>query len=199
MGQKVQAPESAVSQEAFADKLSRSSRALWCLAAAVLGRSDGAEDVVQEAALTALGKLDDLVRVDGFEAWMGQIVRFTALNARRRRENRRAADLTCGVDPVAPVVVPAAPADDVVKPDGTLHEGQEAFDDRVQEALAALDDVPRACLLLKVVAELGYKEIAELLDVPAGTAMSHVHRSRERLRERLAGVDNEVDSGRVES
>lgn len=189
----------AVSPEAFADMLARSSRALWCLAAAVLGRSDGAEDVVQEAALTALGKLEDLVRADGFEAWMGQIVRFTALNARRRRDHHRSGELTPAAEPVAQPSPPESPAQAVIAPDGTLQEDQEAFDDHVQAALATLDDVPRACLLLKVVAELGYKEISKLLDVPEGTAMSHVHRARLRLRERLTGVPGSLDSGRVGS
>lgn len=197
MGQESQTEGAAVSPGAFADMLARSSRALWCLAAAVLGRSDGADDVVQEAALTALGKLADLVRVDGFEAWMGQIVRFTALNTRRRHVHQWSAELTPGAEPVMSSDDATPLAEAVVAPDGTLREEQEAFDDHVQAALASLDDVARACLLLKVVAELGYKEISRLLDVPEGTAMSHVHRARRRLREQLTDAPGSLDSGRV--
>ena len=52
--------------------------------------------------------------------------------------------------------------------------------------LEALGEVPRACLLLSTLRELSYGEIAALLTIPEGTAMSHVHRARLVLRERLA-------------
>ena len=52
-------------------------------------------------------------------------------------------------------------------------------------ALASLTEVARASLLLRTLEGLDYDEIGRVLGVPAGTAMSHVHRSRMRLRERL--------------
>jgi len=65
---------------------------------------------------------------------------------------------------------------------GELKPEQEAFDDKVLTALMQLSSVARAALLLRTVLELSYTEIAETLDIPAGTAMSHVHRSRKLLR-----------------
>ena len=50
-------------------------------------------------------------------------------------------------------------------------------------ALQTLSDEARCCLLLKVVQQLSYAEIAVLLQIPAGTAMSHVHRAKKALRE----------------
>jgi DNA-directed RNA polymerase specialized sigma24 family protein len=41
-------------------------------------------------------------------------------------------------------------------------------------------------LLLRTVEKLSYAEIAALMDMPEGTAMSHVHRSKMALRERLS-------------
>ena len=43
----------------------------------------------------------------------------------------------------------------------------------------------RASFLLRSLRGLPYSEIAVLLDIPEGTAMSHVHRSRARMRQRL--------------
>src|SRR6185503_13659537 len=60
-----------------------------------------------------------------------------------------------------------------------------AFDDHVVAGLRELGEVPRACLLLRTLRELSYAEIAELLEIPEGTAMSHVHRARLALRARL--------------
>jgi len=181
------------------DLFARSSRVFWCLAAAVLGRPDAVEDVLQEAALTAMGKLDDLVDPEGFEAWMGQIVRFTALNARRRRERDKKVPGDSENDPTTEL--PARPCDPlpVIADDGQLLAGQDAFDDQVQGALGTLEEVPRACLLLKVVMELGYREIGRLLDIPEGTAMSHVHRSRKRMKAQLWAVEGRADIRRMGS
>ncbi|MHC4220081.1 MAG: RNA polymerase sigma factor, partial [Planctomycetota bacterium] len=44
--------------DAFADRFKECSRALWCIAAAIVGDADQAQDVLQEAALIALNKLD---------------------------------------------------------------------------------------------------------------------------------------------
>ena len=55
-------------------------------------------------------------------------------------------------------------------------------DKQVHDALAELGEMPRASFLLRTLMGLSYKEISELLDIPEGTAMSHVHRSRATLR-----------------
>ena len=82
---------SQLSPEAFASRFTACSRTLWCIATAILGRSGPAEDVLQEAALIALRKLHDFDPDTSFTAWMGQIVRFVALNHGRRRAHGRAA------------------------------------------------------------------------------------------------------------
>ena len=72
---------------------------------------------------------------------------------------------------------------------GDIAIDQESFDDDVVAALMSLDETARACLLMKTVLDLPYREIAAALGVPEGTAMSHVHRARGALRERLATGD----------
>ena len=69
--------------------------------------------------------------------------------------------------------------------EGQLHEAQTEFDDHVVRALESLGDVPRSCLLLRTVAELSYVEISACMQIPEGTAMSHVSRSKARLRRLL--------------
>ncbi len=159
---------------AFAVKFRESSRVLWCVAAGVLGDRSHAEDVLQEAALAALSKLGGFRPGTSFVAWMSQYVRFVALNHRRKQERRRqrlAADRSAAElarDHSAP---PTASGD--------------MFDASVQRALEELGETPRICLLLKTVVELEYAEIAELLEIPAGTAMSHVSRARTKMQRLL--------------
>jgi RNA polymerase sigma-70 factor, ECF subfamily len=180
---------------AFELAVRQSSRTLWSIAAAVLGRRNDAEDVVQEAVIVALGKRGEFSRVENFAAWMAQIVRFVALN-RRRSARLRAAEGEEALQHVAagtPSADAALPAS-VVNRQGELVAGDRVFDDAVMRALSALDETPRACLLLRVVNELSYREIGHALDIPEGTAMSHVFRARRALMERLAPVTDEKRS-----
>lgn len=152
----------------FATLFRESSRVLWCVAVGVVGDRAHGEDIVQEAALVALGKLDTFRPGTSFAAWMGQTVRYLALNHRRKVQRRRVA-LDAESSQLAPAGLPATDA-------------QTMFDRSVSGALAELSESQRTCLLLKTVVELEYAEIAELLEMPAGTAMSHVSRARAKMR-----------------
>ena len=156
---------------------------LWCIAAAVLGRRDRAEDVLQDAVVTALTKLDQFDPGTSFSAWMGQIVRFTALNARRDEINR---PVVQGVDPNLAGSRDPTSHEHAVDAFGRVVADQKSFDDEVLAALAQLGETPRACLLLRTVRGLSYKEVARVLDLPEGTCMSHVHRARTLLRQTLS-------------
>lgn len=175
----------------FAGLFERASRRLWCVAVGVVGDASLAEDVVQEAAGIALGKLEQFDPSTSFNAWMGQIVRFVAMNERRRGVRQR----TTPVDPTALAgrvaqegVTQGKAARALVDRGGRLAGDQDAFDDSLCAALEELSEMARACLLLRTIVELTYAEISELLGIPEGTAMSHVHRSRRALRALLGGA-----------
>ncbi len=167
----------------FAAEFKASSRSLWCIAVGVLGNREGANDVLQEAAMIAMGKLVQFDADTSFTAWMGRIVRNVALN-HARHERRRAPVVdphALEVHAVDGVGRQAAP----ISGDGRLAADQEVFDDRVVAALNNLDETARACLLLRTVLDMHYREISLALDIPEGTAMSHVHRARRQLGDTL--------------
>jgi RNA polymerase sigma-70 factor, ECF subfamily len=184
-----------LSRAEFALRFAESSRLFWCIAAAILADRHGADDVVQEAAMTALGKLDEFDADTSFKAWMSQIVRFIALNHARLRRRRDAA-----LEGEAPRLATPdrrhASVAGAVDSRGRIHVDQGEFDDDVVRALAALDETARACLLLRVVLELPYREISTALNIPEGSAMSHVHRARRAMRDRLASTAAGSASGR---
>ena len=172
--------------EEFADAFVTHARALWCIAAGVLMNRDLVEDTLQEGAVIALGKLDQFEPGTSFIAWMGQIVRFVALNQGRRRRRSRVAVMDPVVlESVAADTAPAAPASVTAR--GGIDREQAAFDDEVLAGLRGLPETTRACVLLRTVVDLPYREIALALGIPEGTAMSNVHRGRRRLREHLQG------------
>lgn len=170
-----------LSREEFGRRFSDARRKLWWVAASVLGRREQVDDVLQEAAVIALGKLDEFDPSTSFEAWMAQVVRYVALNAARKRVRHEGHRSHIAGDPSAPV--PVGKLD--LRRDGSVPEGQSEFDDRVVRALQTLPDIARSCLLLRSVEGLSYREIAQLLSLPEGTAMSHVHRARISMRKAL--------------
>ncbi len=180
---------SQLSPDGFASRFTACSRALWCIATAILGDPDLAEDVLQEAAVTALRKLEDFDPSTSFSAWMGQIVRYTALNHARRRAKAKVVH----VDPAQLDNTIRSPVERLrLTGDGSLPADQASFDDDVLAALGTLEETARACLLLRVVLDMPYGEISRVLDLPAGTAMSHVHRARRVLSDQLGPSNTSV-------
>ncbi|MEM9294804.1 MAG: RNA polymerase sigma factor [Planctomycetota bacterium] len=161
--------------QSFACEWAANRRRLWSLAVGLLGHRQDAEDLMQEAAAVAYRRRDDFTPGTSFGAWTARIVRNLALNARRKR-SRRQHDV--GGDAVESLTASGA--------NGAV---TEAFDDRLDAALATLSPDARACLLMRTLEGLDYRTIAETLEIPEGTAMSHVHRSRKKLREMLSGAD----------
>lgn len=161
--------EPPLSESEFAAAFEAALPTLWCVAAGVLGTRRDVEDVVQNAAVIGLNKLDTFERGTSFVAWMGQIVRNVARNRARQVRRERSTPLE-GRPPEAP-----AGAEPVTS----------SFDRRLLEALGTLEETARTCLILRTVREMSYRDIAAVLDIPEGTAMSHVSRARKRLRDRL--------------
>lgn len=179
-------PPQTLTRAEFARQFESSSKALWCVAAGLISDRAEAEDIVQQSALIALERLADFDARGSFLAWMVQIVKYTALNERRKRQRRK----TSATDPVgldeSNTARPAG-AGTAVTSRGMVEVGQASFDDHVVKALESLEETARACLLLRTVMDMPYRDLALALDIPEGTAMSHVHRARKLMRERLAG------------
>jgi RNA polymerase sigma-70 factor (ECF subfamily) len=172
--------------EQFSARLGEVSRSLWLIAAAVLGERSDADDVVQEAAMIGLRKLGEFDPSTNFSAWMGGIVRNVARNYARKRVRRQTAAADPRTIDQSRVAVPESGSGPAFDRRGTLPADQSDFDDRVLHALNLLEETARACLLLRTLRDLPYREISALLGIPEGTAMSHVHRSRQVLRQQLS-------------
>ena len=170
---------------------------LWTIAAAVLGDRRHVEDVLQEACVVGLERLSSFSPGTRFDAWMGQIVRYVSLNHSRKRAHVTHPDVDL-VESRADVASDPEPVEGPLVEDvglaarGELPEDQDQLDDAVVSALRSVSPTARACLLLRTLHHLTYREIGELLGVPEGTAMSHVHRSRAQMRRLLSPASGEV-------
>ena len=102
----------------------------------------------------------------------------------RRREARR-------IHATARLIAQRAPIDDIGDRVDSLLDAADLWP-RVADAITDLPEAERDVLILFVWEDLSYGEIADALDVPAGTVRSRLNRARMRMRE-LRGV-----SGREE-
>jgi len=166
----------------FTARFQEASRTLWVIAAAVLGRRTDVEDVLQEAAIIGLRKMSDFQEGTSFAAWMGGIVRNVARNHARKRRRRQTSESDPRTLDLVQTARPQAQAVPGFDRQGHLGVDQGVFDDRVLRALNTLEETARACLLLRTLREMSYREISLLLGIPEGTAMSHVHRARMAMR-----------------
>lgn len=158
------------------------------IAAGVIGKMADAEDVVQQAYSIAIEKNQSFDTREQFLGWLAGIVKYCALNVRRKRTRRK----TSSVDPteIQNFVVDSKVTENTSKIDGRdLETLKDSFDDDVMRALENISEDARTCMLLRSVENLSYKEIAGLMKIPEGTAMSMVHRARTSLRRDLASHD----------
>lgn len=161
------------------DALEALARAHWAsayrVALGIVRNKAAAEDVAQEALVAAIRALPQFDTRRPFAPWLHRIVTNRAIDAVRTRGQD--AELVPGGSGTA------AWTSDGDRPDTEL--GAE-----LSLALSELGPTERAVLLLRHVLGYSSEEIGAMLGQPAGTVRSQLHRSLERLRERLpAPVD----------
>lgn len=153
---------------------------LWRLAARLTADRDAARDVAQDswlAIVRGLRRLDDPAR---FRAWAYRIVANQCVDWIRRRAVRR--DAAAGLRDLA-----SAQSDDP-RPLGLDDVDPVA---RLRAALRRLPADQRTVLSLHHLDGLSVLEIAAVLDVPAGTVKSRLHKARGQLRSTLEDNDHE--------
>ena len=186
-----------LSREEFVSLFLEAHPRLWTVAVAVVGDRDLAEDIVQDSAIIGLDRLDSFQRGSNFPAWMSQIVRFTSLNylkQRRRRNIEQSSEhMELEAAPPSAPVVPDPPSEHNI---GAFIPDQLGLDDQMAAAIEQLPPERRICLLLRAVQAMSYDEIAAMLDIPASTAMSHVHRAKATLKGVLRSDSGAGEDGR---
>jgi RNA polymerase sigma-70 factor (ECF subfamily) len=140
-----------------------------------------AEDLVQDTYLKAFRASEQFKRGTNLRAWL-----FTILhNTWRNRARDRARD---AVEVDSEAVERAAggwtAGDTRVETPETLLLRQTLAPD-LQAAIDSLPEAFRQAVWLRDVEEFSYAEIADILDVPAGTVMSRISRGRQLLFDRL--------------
>lgn len=131
-----------------------------------------AEDLAQEAWIRIIRGLPSFRADSRFTTWVYRVTMNTFLNSTRKKREELEADERV--------------FEDVARPFPSLETTMA-----VQDAVRSLPGEFRAVVALRFVADLSYKEIAQVLDVPLGTVQSRLKRGLARLAEVLGAPDEE--------
>jgi RNA polymerase sigma factor (sigma-70 family) len=137
-----------------------------------------ADDVAQDAFLTAFERIAEFRGEGTFAAWVKKIA--ARLYLRRLQRDRRLSLMTA----------------EAIEDEPEVPRGDTDANIDLEEALKALSEAERLCVSMCFGAGLSHTEAAEALNLPLGTVKSHVKRGLEKLRTRLAPDDGVVLEGR---
>ncbi len=144
-----------------------------------------ADDIVQEAVLRAFRSFDTL-RGSDVKAWLMAIVRNCHSTALKQRQRRAFVPLPEEHDTQDGHAMTANTPD---PEDVSIRRDEQRTLDRL---IAALPEEHRTVLMLREIEELDYRQIALITNVPIGTVMSRLARSRAALKARwLQEVEGE--------
>jgi RNA polymerase sigma-70 factor, ECF subfamily len=168
---------------AFRHLVREHSGLVYRVALRILGIQD-AQDASQEAWIRAWRNIENFRGDSAFSTWLYRITVNTCLSVRRKESRRREREYSGDELPFLP-----EPRGGDADPEAASLGAQ-----RREELLAALDHVRaehRAALVLRHMEGLSYAEIAQILEVPDGTAKGWVSRGRAAMLVALARDEND--------
>ena len=156
--------------QAFGKLVERYSDQAFAVAYGFLQHAEDTEDLVQDAFIRALEKIDSLGRGSSFGPWFYRLLVNAALNRRKylaRRQTQEVPEAATGSES------PAADAD------------RAELRRQLAGALASLPSDLETVVILHDLEGFKHPEIAKILGIPEGTCRSHLWKARRQLREQL--------------
>lgn len=166
---------------AFEQLAEMNQRRMYALAYRLVGNSEDAMDVVQEALVRLYKSIKNFEGQSSFWTWTYRVVTNLCLDEMRKRKNRQAVSL----DALEEDGMPQPKA--LERPDDMLVQ-KERYD-AVMQLMEQLPEDLRVALMLRDVQGLAYEEIAGVLAINLGTVKSRISRAREKMRERLCSQE----------
>lgn len=164
---------------AFESLIRKYQKPVYALCHRMTGQHQSADDLSQETFIKAYVSLHTFKDGMDFFPWIRKIALNSSLNYIKSRKRE---------EPLGERV------DQIAADKKKLH--QELPQDKLQrkllkekfrQALGVLPLEQKTLFVLRVLENLSYKEISELLDIPLGTVMSRLSRTRQKLKSILSG------------
>lgn len=167
---------------AFDELIGRYQRQAVAVSYRLLGNSQDALEVTQDAFLKAYSNLHTLQKAEAFGGWLMRIVSNLSLNFRRGRKNRQ-----------------QLPLDDCLGPGQSQESGgsewmarsgdpvrrleSEEMGRRLQQALNELPEKQRLAIVMFTMEQMPQKQVAETLHCSVEAVKWHVFQGRKKLKE----------------
>lgn len=169
---------------AFDELIARYQRQAVAVSYRLLGNTQDALEVTQDAFLKAFSSLKTLQKPDAFGGWLMRIVSNLSLNYRRSRKLRTQLPLDDLMGPTDAQRTDNSGSEWMAKDGDPLHrlESQE-MGVRLKAALEQLPEKQRLAIVMFTIEELPQKQVAEALGCSVEAVKWHVFQGRKKLKE----------------
>lgn len=150
---------------------------------------EDARDLVQDTYLKAFNSFHQFEEGTNLRAWLYRVLTTTFINIYRKDQRRP--QLAAGELEDWQIARAQSHTSDLGK-SAEVQALENLPDGDIKRALQEIPEEFRIAVYLADVEGFSYKEIAEIVDVPAGTVMSRLHRGRKALREKLTDYAKEL-------
>lgn len=149
---------------------------------------EDAQDLVQDTYAKAYTSFHQFEPGTNLKAWLYRVLTTTFINT-YRKDQRRPQTSDTELEDWQLAEASSHTSDQGKSTEDVVLENLPDSD--IKNALAQIPEEFRMAVYLADVEGFSYKEIAEIVGVPAGTVMSRLHRGRKQLREKLADYARE--------
>ena len=176
-------------RKAFDELIRKYQRQAVAVSYRLLGNTQDALEVTQDAFLKAYTSLETLQKPEAFGGWLMRIVSNLSLNYRRSRRTRTAVPLAEVLGPQHGEATEAHGGGSEWMSSGSGDpvrglEGKE-LGAKLKEALARLPEKQRLAIVMFTIDEMPQKEVAEALECSVEAVKWHVFQGRKKLKEIL--------------
>jgi RNA polymerase sigma-70 factor, ECF subfamily len=172
---------------AFDELIRRYQRQAVAVSYRLLGNTNDALEVTQDAFLKAFSSLASLEKPEAFGGWLMRIVSNLSLNFRRGRKVRSQLPLDDLIGPAESSRNPGpAMGDSLARGDDPARAlaGKE-LGARLQQALEGLPEKQRLAIVMFTIEQMPQKQVAEALECSVEAVKWHVFQARKKLKEIL--------------
>jgi RNA polymerase sigma-70 factor, ECF subfamily len=164
------------SRDAYDVLIRRYQRQAVAVSYRLLGNSQDALEVTQDAFLKGFTSIRTLQKPEAFAGWLMRIVSNLSLNYRRGRRSRLAA-------PLDDLMAGSEPEGEAAEQDPERAMESREMGERLKRALAELPEKQRLAIVLFTIEEQPQKQVAEAMDCSVEAVKWHVFQGRKKLKE----------------
>jgi len=173
-------------RKAFDQLINRYQRQAVAVSYRLLGNSQDALEVTQDAFLKAFTSLATLQKPEAFGGWLMRIVSNLSLNFRRGRKNKQQLPLDDLLGTSEPSTSNGSGSDWMSQSgDPVRRLESEEMGRKLQEALNELPEKQRLAIVMFTIEEMPQKQVAETLECSVEAVKWHVVQGRKKLKEIL--------------